>query len=720
MIEDMTGVSFFAGYCSLFSLPSHSPWLFPIRSSNRNFTRKMEETMHFVKKTSVLSLVLFTVMFIAYGPRIFASETKNSGSNTVEISKMVVEGKKIENVTIIENAISAELGEYGHPVEIITGKEMKEAGFVDLARALDAMVPGSFSYTRSGRGGYNYVSLHGSSDILWLLDGVRINVPGGKGYSMTISVHMIDRVEILKAGESLFYGTDSRSGIINIITKDITADATSGFGISYGSDDYREVFGHTAGVFSGHGLMVFGTHEAFGGYRVYDDQSYIDALNPNKRKTTEYDRDNIFIKYSKKFDLAGDSVLNAQLHKHYGHFDYPYPQYLKSFSDWDEEIASLKWDHNVNDTFSYNLSAFFHGWWSEATFMALDGSYSSGPEKSDAAVWGFEEYGANLITNTQWGNGHNIFTGIDYQNNWGKDDCAGNATPRKQVFGFFANYRPYLFFSPETKVSIGGRYNKVDGAGADSTVWDISIKTPLTDRIFLAGKMGTTFTLPTGRQLYYDDPANDRYGNPDLEPEEGFDVEVGIGGAWQHFQVNLDYFRQEIEDMIQSVTLDNGIRTYENADGETEIDGFEVSTDIGPFNGFSLGLSATWVDAEDEDSGEQREKIPEFYAKANIRYRNKKGSFGADIMSRYTGNLYERGLGAVEDINYGEYYLVDASTFLSFGKNKKHKITFRVENLFDEDYATTYNRTRNSDSEYFVYSQNGLPRSFILGYTYNY
>ena len=56
---------------------------------------------------------------------------------------MVVKARKIEE------RLSAELGEFGHPVRIITGEEIKKAGFVDISAATDTMVPGYFSVTKT-------------------------------------------------------------------------------------------------------------------------------------------------------------------------------------------------------------------------------------------------------------------------------------------------------------------------------------------------------------------------------------------------------------------------------------------------------------------------------------------------------------------------------------------------------------------------------------------
>ena len=650
-------------------------------------------------------------------------EDEKTEEKVQKLEKIVVEAKKVKESIAAESIAAPKLEEVGHNVEIITGEEIKEAGFVDLAKAVEAMVPGIFSSTRSGRGGYNYVSLHGSNDILWLLDGVRINnrLYGNSHWTFTLSVHMIDRIEILKGGESLFYGTGARAGVINVITKDITEEKSGEFGTSYGEEEYREVYGHVTETFNGHGLMAFGSHETYDGYQVCDDQAYRDALSTVKDRSTGFDRTTVGGKYRKEFDLAGKGVLSAQLQNQQGYFDYPYPAYRTAFNGWEEDIGLLKWDHDINDNFSYYIKSYFHRWWGECTFIDLDGSYSWGEDgsRSNHTPWGYEDYGVNLMTSTRWGKGHEILSGIDYQNYWGKEEVMGvSSTDREEVYGFFASYRPYLPFSPNTRLAMGARHT-ITGEETDSTIWDVSMKTPIAGQIYFRGIVGTSFKLPSSMQLYGDDPINDRYGNPDLDPEESLNVEVGVGGDWRYFHCDAGYFFHEIEDMIQSVTLDSGDRTYENVDGKTQIDGIEVSAGIGPFSGFSFDASATWVDADNED-GEQQERIPKFYAQANVKYRYPTGRFGADLMTRYTGDIYERGFSTFDDVNYGDYYLADVSAFVKFGREKEHKLTLRVENIFDKEYASRYGTIRNADGDRFLYNQYGLPRNVVIGYTYTF
>ena len=672
-------------------------------------------------KRFVAFLLLWIVSSIFFHSALAENESTSNSDPAVKDGNLAV----FEDVIVKEKKdlehFSAELGDYGHPVEIITGEQIRASGFVDLSKIVESVVPGIFSSSRQGRGGWTFTYLQGSDDILWLLDGVRINNPlYGTDWSTTISVHLIERIEVLKGGEGIFYGTGARAGVINIITKKTTSKTSGEVGAAYGQQQYQEVYGHISDSLKGHGFMVFGSHEGSDGYQVCDNTAYGDAQYTDKKHEVGFDRTTVGLKYSKTLNLPGDAIVKAQLQKQQGYFDYPYPMYRYAYNDWEEEIGTLRLDHDVNKSFSYYLKAYYHLWWGEVTFVDPDGSYSWGTDRSNETPWGYQDYGASITTSTRWGGGHEILAGLDYQNYWGKEQVVNiPRTDRVHSGALIASYRPYLPFSPKTNISIGGRHT-ITSEDVSSTIWDMSIKTPVVGATYFRAMTGTSFSLPTLLQLYGDNPASNKYGNPDLDPEQSLNIEAGFGGNWSRFRFDAGYFYQDVQDMITSVTLDNGNSTYANAEGTTEIQGAEAQAGFGPFNGLTLTLSCTWVSAKDKETDEQQEQIPEFYATANMGYRSSTGRIGVDLRTRYIGDIYERGLDPFDDVNYGHYFLADLSAFLRFGQDKRHRLTLRYENIFDETYATRYNRATDPDGKYFLYHQNGLPRNIILGYSYTF
>src|SRR5690606_35823396 len=140
----------------------------------------------------------------------------------------------VDTVTIvgqtIEETLPLELAKYGSDLEIVTSEVIRNQIYIDAQQALQMQVPGLFLATRGGPFSYMDISLQGSrtQDMLLLVDGVRINNRLYSGtMSDTLPASMIERIEVLKGGQGLFYGTQSAAGVINIVTRGYT-DALNG------------------------------------------------------------------------------------------------------------------------------------------------------------------------------------------------------------------------------------------------------------------------------------------------------------------------------------------------------------------------------------------------------------------------------------------------------------------------------------------------------------
>ena len=122
----------------------------------------------------------------------------------------------------IEETLPQELERYGSDLEVVTSEEIRNNVYVDAQQALQMKVPGLFVATRGGPFSYMDISLQGSrtQDMLLLVDGVRIN---NRLYATTMSdtlpASMIERIEVLKGGQGLYYGTQSAAGVVNLVTR---------------------------------------------------------------------------------------------------------------------------------------------------------------------------------------------------------------------------------------------------------------------------------------------------------------------------------------------------------------------------------------------------------------------------------------------------------------------------------------------------------------------
>ncbi len=624
---------------------------------------------------------------------------------TFEADEMTVTGRKIEE------RLSGELATIGHQVEVITGEALEQGGFVDLQQALGALVPGLFMSIKAGRGDYATMKLHGSGDILWLLDGVRLNnrLYGG-AYLDSISIKAIDRIEVLKGGEGLFYGTNAQSGVINIITKKITAKSSGQVGLSWGTQQYRDLYGDFSTTVNDNGVMLFASYDGWDGYTLYDGSAYERAGNPGKPERG-YDRGMAGGKYERHFNLGEGATFKLHVQRNIGSFDFPRINEMMASNDRVEDIQFIKWDHDISKDFSCYIKAFNHRWWTDYTRRKLDGSYLFNDSE-----WGYEDRGVNIMGSWRFGEKDEILFGYDYQNYWAKDDVWRIKKTEEEVNALFLQYRPWFAFMPETRFAVGGRYNKT--GGSEKTIWNVSVRSPLVADVSLRGMVGTSFGLPTAENLYLDEES--MRGNPNLKPEESLNVDVGIDGRLSVFSWDIGYYWHQTDDEIMA---NDDWTTFINAAGETTYQGVEVELGIKATEELSFLTSLTTIDAKTDGSSQQLARTPEYTVKANLNYRETGGSWGAGVETRYVGKTVVRGYSSYEpyrdELNYGEYFIADLSGFYAFGDNKNHRFTLRLENIFDEEYASSINKIAVGDDR-FTYDQKGMPRSVVVGYSFTF
>ena len=139
----------------------------------------------------------------------------------------------------VESSTVSELAKYGNKLEIITREQIERAGpDADITRVLQMYVPGLYVSPQKwslrlrqllATGGQN-------DDTLIMLDGVRLNnrLYGGI-YLDTLPATAIERIEVLKGAQSLSFGTQAVSGVINIVTRTPASTGISGE-MSIGTD----------------------------------------------------------------------------------------------------------------------------------------------------------------------------------------------------------------------------------------------------------------------------------------------------------------------------------------------------------------------------------------------------------------------------------------------------------------------------------------------------
>ncbi len=163
--------------------------------------------------------------------------------------------QELDGIVVTATRTEHTLADVPEATTVITAKELE---LQNATNALEALrwIPGinlSLTYGGHGQEGYkiggiNSPTFLSTSYALILING---NRPKSRWPLSDIPVSMIERIEIIKGANSLLYGSDAMSGVINVITKEAPEKFT---GSIMGAYSVTEEDSNTEAVSIGFGL----------------------------------------------------------------------------------------------------------------------------------------------------------------------------------------------------------------------------------------------------------------------------------------------------------------------------------------------------------------------------------------------------------------------------------------------------------------------------------
>lgn len=619
----------------------------------------------------------------------------------------------------LEETLPQELARYGSDLHVIDEATLRDSGYLDVSQALQMQVPGLYLAPRNGPFSYVDLSLQGSrtGDVLWTVDGVRINnrLYTSTSPADTLPASMIDRIEVLKGGQSLFYGTQAAAGVINVVTRGFSSEPGGAFSIGGDTNQGVHVNAYGRGAVGEHQLVVWGSKDEAEGYETFD--AYQPSATARKRG---YDVVSAGVKYG--YALTDELDLTLQYQHTDARLDYPGARLTRlSFNDRDEEIVAVRLDYTPSDRAQLFLKGYYHDWDTVYTTVNnVPGDPAAAPVVVDELTyWGYEDYGVSVVGKFRPHRGFEYQVGYDFQNFNGRDDVLLIADKTETVHAFIGQLLTTEELAENLRLAAGFRYNR--SQAAETTIWNVSGRWDIAHNLYLEGVGGTSFILPSAEQLFGIDPCC-AVGNPNLEAEESLNANLALGGQVGQLAWQVTGFARKIDNLIGEAILPaqpEGI--YVNSDGEVNVIGAEVLTVFDLAQDLRGQLSYTWTRARQEGAGRQLDRTPEHFAKASLSWSPADRPFGVVAAANWTGAVYSNvsGFGVQ---NYGEYLVVDlaAHVFLD-GQKRRHRLNARLENLFDEAYATRISSAViDGSTSRFIVRNRGVPRTLHVTYTYEF
>lgn len=635
-----------------------------------------------------------------------------------EAASIVVNGRSLEET------LPQELSRYGNDVATVSEKQVKDSGAVDVTKALE-QVPGLYVRGRNGPFTYVDVSLQGSrtQDVLWTMDGIRLNnrLYGGTSPNDTLPASMIERIEVLRGGESLFYGTQASAGVINVVTRGFTDDLNGQVNASADTWGGTTLDGYLRGAVGDHRFVAYASHNRTEGYLPFS--AYQPSLTD---RHLGYDLWSAGLKY--QVEIAPDLALNAQYQHTEAKLDNLSPTRIReSRNDRNEEIASLRLDYTGSDTVQFFLKGYFHDW--KTAYVQIRNSL---PDHDPQVIypagtfWGYRDWGGSAVAKLHLHPGIEYLLGYDFQNFSGRDDVLLIAPTSEQVHAGIFQVRTTDEISSKGRLAAGLRYNRTDGA--KKTIWNVSGRYDFADAFYVEVNGGTSFVLPDASQLYGNDPCCES-GNPNLKAEQSLNLNLSGGGALPLGAAQLrwkaTYFNRRISDMIDTTYDDpafpNG--TYANLDGKVRSQGAELELGAELPGGWNISASYTYARVREKGTSMQLNRNPKQYAKASLAYAPEDRSFGASLNLNWIGDVWSTASGFGRS-NFGNYALVDFGAYFYLdGAARRTRFGVNVENLFDKEYATrgyasavTDQGALDGSNSRFLYFNRGVPRTLRMSY----
>lgn len=690
----------------------------------------------------------------------FAAEAAADAADAM--AEIVVTG----SVTAEATATAAQAIEYGNAVQIISAEQIAETGATNFAEIAQFLIKGANIGYSPDEGEYT-IRLDGGSDrdTLVVLDGVPLYDRGPALEDIwgttTIDPHMIERAEVFRGGNSLFFGSNGGIGVISLVTK--RPDGTSKFelGAQYGAFNTREIWGNARFPIDAdgrHSLMVYGGSIQTDGPRIFAPESYVDNVaKAGGIQKYPLNRGNIGIKYLWQVDDKTELRVNGQYTQI--EFQDPFPD-AETFSP--NRVRYPIVDFTLDRRWSDNVYTEIAGYWSNPqlnnteTYPEIckiaagcidpttgkttafgDGTGKSIPAANkgfgkDSKIGGFREMGLNVRNTLSFPDLFELVTGVQVVS-YKDDSDPVFPIPNKAntITGVYADFRPVLFFSPDTKLSLALRTDFADSFGS-RTIWKFGFRQPIGD-FYIRGNGGTSYSLPRTNELFAQSPT--LVGNPDLKTEETETYNGGIGFSKEFGNVavnaEIGAFRTDVTNRIQTTS---GLtpNTYFNNDRTTQIRGLTAELDVRVGKGFSFNVNYTKQKAHLDGSDLQINETPEYMIGGNVSWRSPDERFHITLFPRYQGPEFATG-GVNNSLrhNFGNYFLMNGSIGYRLGDERQHQFQLRIVNIFDQNYAERYgygnmryssafNRGEiavNSPEYFYGYEFEGKPRSVYISYS---
>lgn len=530
-----------------------------------------------------------------------------------------------------------------------------------------------------------------------------------------IPTSAVERVEVVRGGGAVLYGSQATGGVINIITKKTLPNEVK---VGLGNKG-RQEYAVTANAGD---LSIAYTYNKWGklGYVSSSDSS----IKPDKTRVPVEMKQRFF--GSEKNDFLATYKLNDHADFLYNHNEsasrwaYTYTGITDpDYEDMNDHPRYIRRYENDKDFLQFN----FHGldgisghvFYNYNTLKTHGTDYYSSTGKKYAApkaVRGQEKnktYGYDVQKVWDGNPDQTFLIGTSLVRETFENETSDTGRNIISAFGSWERNltaKDVLTLSGRGTWTTGGIQNFYNFSGQAQYLHKLD------NTQSLYASVGQSFVLPTFSQMYSREQAggiSNIIGNPDLKPQKGLHYEAG----WKKEETNRQYkvalFTEKIDDNI-SYSGTSGRWYAINEDFKNH--GIEASIRGQEDNGFTWHAGLTWQDPKSKQTTEKTSakrywdrSYGRILLTGGVGYEKEKWTTALNFS--YLADRVQSPLAAHS--HSVKPYLLTSMT-VKYSPNKSSDIMLAIDNLLNRKDIVSH-----TTSDYYA-----TPRNFILSYRYKF
>ncbi|WP_299360993.1 TonB-dependent siderophore receptor [uncultured Paracoccus sp.] len=555
---------------------------------------------------------------------------------------------------------------YGRATTTLHGEDLRERGILTVQDALRG-VPG-LSVSSSGTSN-TLVRIRGAeaNHTLILIDGIEASAGDGQYALSGIDTATVDRIEVLRGPQSVFYGADAAAGVVNIIT---TREGGGRAGVEIGNGVAGWLSTGIDGPRGGLSLSYSGRDDR--GYDVSGDGGEEDGIRRHG------------------LSLAGDARLTDGLRAGFllrlaeERYDYDLTSFNAATADEylvdgpgegerDERAAETFLEYDAMDGRVLHRLAY------QETRLDLAQDDDPAIEARTRAL----KYRATIgLDGPAEDADRTLSLALDHR----RDENSLSPDNRRRNNSVALEYRAALPSGIDLQLGLRHDDNSVF---ASTTTYAAAISwQPPGSPYRLHASAGTGSVNPDYFELL---GGYGLVGNPDLRPEQNrsFDIGVEAGFAAGRGLIDVTYFNERLEDEIafSGVVLADGTN-FSNDAGTSRREGVEIAARYDLSDDLTVAGAYTYLDASNADgSVELRRPRHELALNARLRVAEGRGVLAADL-KHVRGNFDAQYFGNYAVAELPDYTVVGVAG--SYDLTDTVRATARITNLLDDDHVDVW------------------------------